>query len=106
MKSLAKKKKNSNVLSIADNPRFEPKETIEIAMPKNNRSTYSVYTLNEKCFGYPEGAKIVVREEFDPSEIDAQTIVVVSDGQCVAAGVTENVTAIVDFIQLDLRRAK
>ena len=107
MKNLSRKKKKSNVYSIADNPRFERK-TRKIYSP-NDYDASSVYTATVPYdfFGFPSGSIAICRSNFSREEITPTTLVICEiDGKDrVAAGDGwKNICAVIDFVQVDLRR--
>ena len=110
MKKLANKTKNNNVLSITKSPRFQPESDSHFVMiPKNESSdNFASYRLSANLFGYPSGTIMITRTVFSLSEIGHTTLVLTEDknGIAITAGQTENVIGIVDYIQIDLRRAQ
>jgi hypothetical protein len=100
MKNISRKnrKPNGNVLSIADNPKFQTKMKF-IHKPKNVESeNLRVYQIDADYLGFRRGDELVCKEDFKPSEITPNTVVIADfDGEhrVVCNAENENILAVV-----------
>jgi hypothetical protein len=73
------RKINNNVLSIADNPKFQKKRYI-FCEKGENAADFVTYTISRDVFGLASGDVVIAKRNFKPGDIKHNTIVVVDTG--------------------------
>ena len=98
MKNIARKKKISNVLKIADNPRFKKAKTIFLPSTVSPEGRFDSFILGESVYGFQVGDELICRTDFDINKIGDKALVVADtpEGQRVQPmHAAENIIAVV-----------
>lgn len=77
MKNLAQKKRKTNILRLADNPRFQPTES-GIYIPKIEATSGDVFShsLGENLFGLMRGDRLICRADFNLDALNNYALVI------------------------------